>query len=71
MGGVQITITIITITSAGYGGSEKRKTSSEGRTHSPALLRRPTIFVVGKKVKIIKLAIHKIWDYAKKMRLEI
>ena len=34
-----ITITIIP---AGYGGSEKRKTSNEGRTHSRALLRRPT-----------------------------
>ena len=31
-------------------GSEKRKTSNEGRTHSPALLRRPTIYVVGKNM---------------------
>ena len=46
MGGVQ-TIIIITTTSAGYGGSEKSKTSNERRTHSPALLRRPTIYVVG------------------------
>ena len=46
LGGGQITITT-TITSAGYGGSEKSKTSNERRTHSPALLRRPTIYVVG------------------------
>ena len=49
MGGVQTIIITTTITPAGYGGSEKRKTSNEGRTHSPVLLRRPTIYVVGKK----------------------
>ena len=43
----RVQITTIIIISAGYGGSEKRKTSNEGRTHSPALLRRPTIYVVG------------------------
>ena len=32
-------------------GSEKRKTSNERRTHSPALLRRPAIYVVGKIYK--------------------
>ena len=37
------TITIIiTIMAAGKGGSEKRKSSNEGRLHSCALLRIPT-----------------------------
>ena len=56
---LQTTIIIIT-TPAGYGGSEKRKTSNEGRTHSPALLRRPTIYVVGKIWKLWKWKIMKL-----------
>ena len=42
--GWDLTTIIITITTmtAGKGGSEKRKSSNEGRTHSCALLRRNT-----------------------------
>ena len=57
-------------------GGRKRGFQQSGSTQSGAGEKETlNINVVGKKeikkVKVIKLAINKIWDYAKKMRLEI
>ena len=52
LGGVQQQEKIIIITiiiTAGWGGSKKRETSNEGRTHSCALIRKPTTLCCGKK----------------------
>ena len=67
---IPITTIVITITAAGKGGSEKRKSINEGRTHlgvsdkrkssnegrtqSCALLRKPTTLSCGKRLGWVK-----------------